>query len=175
MKLFSRDTTMFCCVLLFLCTSFSSLAEKNAKLNIGSDTQIQKIDKVLNKYHQTAAKGQLEAYFDLFTDDAVLMGTDGSERWNVEEFKAYVTPFFSKGIGWLYTPKERHINFVDTGKVAFFDELLFSESYGNCRGTGVLINTKDGWKIAQYSLSVPMPNDLAKSLIKQIKLFEQNK
>ena len=135
----------------------------------------QSIDKVLNSFHQAAADAQAKPYFNLLSQDAVFLGTDASERWSKEEFKAFVVPYFSKGKGWLYTPTERNISLVKQGQVAFFDELLFSESYGTCRGSGILIKTEQGWKISQYNLSIPMPNGLAKALVKQIKMFEQNK
>lgn len=134
----------------------------------------QSIDKVLNSFHQAAADAQEKPYFDLLSQDAIFLGTDASERWSKEEFKAFVVPYFSKGKGWLYTPTERNISLVKQGQVAFFDELLFSESYGICRGSGVLIKTEQGWKISQYNLSIPMPNGLAKALVKQIQMFEQN-
>lgn len=135
----------------------------------------QSIDKVLNSFHQAAADAQAKPYFNLLSQDAIFLGTDANERWSKEEFKAFVVPYFLKGKGWLYTPTERNISLVKQGQVAFFDELLFSESYGTCRGSGILIKTEQGWKISQYNLSIPMPNGLAKALVKQIKMFEQNK
>ena len=143
--------------------SFSTLAANDK----------QGITQVLNSFHQAAADAQAEPYFNLLSQDAIFLGTDASERWSKAEFKAFVVPYFSKGTGWLYTPTERHISLVEQGQVAFFDELLLSDSYGICRGTGVLIKTTQGWKISQYSLSIPMPNGLAKALVKQIKSFEQ--
>ena len=132
------------------------------------------IEQTLNSFHQAAADAQAKPYFDLLSQDAIFLGTDASERWSKEEFKAFVVPYFSKGKGWLYTPTERNISLVKQGQVAFFDELLFSKSYGICRGSGVLIKTEQGWKISQYNLSIPMPNGLAKALVKQIQMFEQN-
>lgn len=133
----------------------------------------QSITKVLNSFHQAAANAQAKPYFNLMSQDAIFLGTDASERWSKEEFKAFVMPYFSKGTGWLYTPTERNISLLEQGQVAFFDELLFSEVYGTCRGSGVLIKTAQGWKISQYNLSIPMPNGLAKALAKQIKSYEQ--
>jgi len=133
------------------------------------------IDKVLNSFHQAAANAQVEPYLDLLSPDAIFLGTDASERWNKEQFKAFVVPYFSKGRGWLYLPTERNISVINIGQSAFFDELLFSESYGTCRGSGVLIKTDQGWKISQYNLSIPMPDGIAKALVKQIKAFEQAK
>jgi ketosteroid isomerase-like protein len=133
----------------------------------------QNITNVLNSFHQAAADAQAKPYFNLLSQNAIFLGTDASERWSKEEFKAFVVPYFSKGTGWLYTPTKRNINLLKQGQVAFFDELLFNKIYGNCRGTGVLIKTDQGWKISQYNLSIPMPNGLAKALVKQIKSFNQ--
>ncbi|KGJ86956.1 nuclear transport factor 2 family protein [Colwellia psychrerythraea] len=135
----------------------------------------QTIDNVLNRFHQAAADAQAKPYFNLLSQDAIFLGTDATERWSKEEFKAFVVPYFSQGKGWLYTPVERNISVVKQGQVAFFDEILFSESYGTCRGSGLLVKTEQGWKISQYNLSIPMPNGLAKALVKQIKAFEQSK
>jgi hypothetical protein len=56
--------------------------------------------------------------------------------------------------------------------VAYFDEILESKSYGTSRGTGVLVKTRAGWKIAQYALTFPIPNDLAKDTTDRIKAYE---
>lgn len=135
----------------------------------------QNIETVLNSFHQAAADAKAKPYFDLLSQDAVFLGTDATERWSKDEFKAFVEPYFSKGKGWLYTPVERNISLIKQGQIAFFDELLFSESYGTCRGSGLLVKTDQGWKISQYNLSIPMPNGVAKALVKQIKVFEQSK
>ncbi|MDX2437638.1 MAG: nuclear transport factor 2 family protein, partial [Acidobacteriota bacterium] len=41
-----------------------------------------------------------------------------------------------------------------------------------CRGTGVLVLVDGDWKISQYSLSIPMPNDLAAEFTSRIMQFE---
>ena len=131
-----------------------------------------KIEQRLNDFHQAAAEANFEQYFGLLTEDAVFIGTDASERWSKESFAHFVKPYFSKGRGWLYKPTERHITVLANETVAYFDEALINESYGQTRGTGVLVKTVQGWKIAQYNLSIPMPNDLAKDLVSQIKQFQ---
>lgn len=35
-----------------------------------------------------------------------------------------------------------------------------NEKYGECRGSGVLLREGGEWRIAQYNLTVPIPNDL---------------
>jgi hypothetical protein len=126
-------------------------------------------DQTLNQFHQAAADANMTHYFDLLTDNAIYLGTDATERWTKAQFKSFVEPYFSKGQGWLYQTTERHINDVVDGEIVFFEELLMNANYGQCRGTGVLVKTKQGWKISQYNLSIPLPNALAKDITGQIK------
>lgn len=123
------------------------------------------LDKVLDSFHQAAAEANYEEYLGLLAQDAIYLGTDSSERWNKSEFAAFVKPYFSQGRGWLYTPVERHITKSQVSNIAFFDELLENKSYGRCRGSGVLINTDQGWKILQYNLSIPLPNEIARQVV----------
>lgn len=122
----------------------------------------------LDDYHRAAASADWDTYFDLMSIDSVFIGTDASERWEKIEFEA----FARTTKGWTYTPGTRNINFTPLGNVAWFDESLSSESYGTCRGTGVLIRTDAGWKISQYHLTFPIPNPLVGEIIQQIKAFE---
>ena len=123
---------------------------------------------VLDAFHQAASEADGERYFSLFTDDAVFIGTDITERWTVEDFKAYALPFFRQGKGWTYTPQMRHVQFSSDGQTAWFDETLQSKNYGPTRGTGVLTKTAEGWKVAQYHLTVPVPNSLLKQVVEMI-------
>lgn len=124
---------------------------------------------VLDEFSEAASKADSIRYFALFAPDGVFLGTDATERWTVDEFRAFVEPYFSKGQGWTYTPRDRHIAFDTRGTTAWFDESLWNDSYGVCRGTGVLVKQKDGWKIAQYNLTIPIPNDLAKEIVARIR------
>jgi hypothetical protein len=132
------------------------------------------VGKTLDAFHAAAARSDFKAYFGLFTPDGVFIGTDAHERWTVAEFKAYAKPAFDAGKGWTYTPRSRHVTIasVPCRCVAWFDELLESKSYGTSRGTGVLIKGAHGWRIAQYALTFPIPNDLAKDMTAQIKAYE---
>ena len=60
---------------------------------------------------------------------------------------------------------ERHIYFDETGKTAWFDELLNTQMK-ICRGSGVLVKIGKEWKIKQYILSMTVPNDNSKEVIK---------
>ncbi|MGM8892316.1 nuclear transport factor 2 family protein, partial [Psychrobacter sp. 1Y1] len=79
------------------------------------------------------------------------------------EFEQYARP--TKG--WRYDLTSRKM--TQHGDVIWFDEILSNPSYGVSRGTGTLIKTTKGWKIAQYHLSFPIPNAIAKSITQQIK------
>ena len=127
---------------------------------------------ILDSFHAAAATADGETYFELLTDNAIYIGTDAAERWTVDEFRSFAEPYFDSGRGWTYTATERHVDLAPDGTVAWFDEILWNESYGTCRGTGVLLLTENGWRIAQYHLTFPVPNALAKEFTAKIKAHD---
>ncbi|OFC71526.1 nuclear transport factor 2 family protein [Alteromonas confluentis] len=129
---------------------------------------------VLDKLHQSAASASYEDYFSTFATDGVFIGTDASETWTVSEFKAYAKPYFDQGRGWTYTPTARHVYFSQSGDVAWFDEMLDSQSYGVTRGTGVLEKRDGKWLVTQYHLTIPLPNELVDDVVKQIQATAQH-
>ncbi|GAB3260252.1 nuclear transport factor 2 family protein [Chitinimonas naiadis] len=126
------------------------------------------IDGVLDRFHQAAAEAQFDRYFGLFAPDGVFIGTDAGERWTVAQFKAYAKPHFDKGRGWTYKMVERHVDVSPDGSHAWFDELLDNTNLGRCRGSGVLRKIEGQWKIEQYHLTIPVPNELAEPVVKLI-------
>jgi len=124
---------------------------------------------VLDAFHTAASKADEPTYFDLMAPNFVFLGTDATERWDKTAFRAFAHPYFSQGKGWTFKPRDRHVDLSRDGKIAWFDELLDSESYGECRGTGVLEKIDGGWRITQYHLTIPMPNDLAKEFVTRIR------
>lgn len=134
-----------------------------------SDPSDDAANKLLDGFHSNASNAQFNAYFAAFAADGVFIGTDATERWTVEQFKAYAKPHFDKGRGWTYTVAERHLNVSADGKHASFDELLDNTSLGRCRGTGVLRSVDGQWRIEQYHLTIPVPNELASDLVKRIR------
>jgi hypothetical protein len=134
----------------------------------------QAIDRVLDGFHAAAARSDFGAYFGYFAPDGVFIGTDAAERWTVPQFKAYAKAPFAAGKGWVYHPRVRHVTITGAPCrcVAWFDEILDSAAYGTSRGTGLLMRTPSGWKIEQYALTFPIPNDLAKPVTDQIKAYE---
>lgn len=102
------------------------------------------------------------------SDDFVFLGTDATERWDLAAFREFSHPYFAKGKAWTFVPRDRHVMFSPDGDVAWFDEKLDSASYGECRGTGVARRVGGVWKVAHYNLTIPIPNDLSKSVVEMI-------
>src|SRR5262245_61980942 len=132
------------------------------------------IGSVLDGWHAAAASADEEKYFSYFTTDAVFLGTDASERWTRDEFRKWAHPYFAKGKAWRFKAVSRWITFSPDRTVAWFDEALDTPNLGPCRGSGVLVATKSGWKIAQYNLSIPIPNDLTDDFKKRIEGYERD-
>jgi hypothetical protein len=129
----------------------------------------QKVRSTLDDFHLAASAADEDRYFRHFAADGAFLGTDAAERWTVEEFRAYAHPYFSKGKGWTFTPTRRNVSLSRPGDVAWFDEVLDSASFGECRGTGVLQKRAGVWLIEQYNLTIPIPNDLAKEFVERIR------
>jgi ketosteroid isomerase-like protein len=125
------------------------------------------VNAVLDDFHLAAAQADEARYFGHMSADAVFIGTDATERWDVKAFRAYAHPHFAAGRGWTYTPRNRNVTIH--GDVAWFDELLDNTKYGETRGTGVLRKIEGAWRIVQYNLSMPIPNDVAADVVKLIR------
>ena len=141
----------FFLIIFFL--SFAFLAQNIAAQNW------KKLDDLIDGLHQDAHEGNFETYFARYAANAVFLGTDKSERWTIEEFKTYAKPAFADGHGWTYTVVER--NWEGDGNTRWFDEILFNEKLGHCRGTGVVELINGEWKIAHYALTMLVPNSIA--------------
>jgi SnoaL-like protein len=128
----------------------------------------QHIGAVLDDWHQAAAAADEARYFGHFAPNGVFMGTDATERWTVAEFRAWAKPRFQKKSTWTFKPHDRHVEFSTDRKTAWFDEMLDTLDLGLCRGSGVLVLSGGIWKIAQYNLSVPIPNAMVDGVVKQI-------
>jgi SnoaL-like domain len=131
--------------------------------------EIEHVEAVLDELHAAASVADEERYLAALAPHAVFLGTDISERWVGEELRALVHSRFSRGEGWTYVPSDRSVEIADDGHIAWFDERLENESYGECRGTGVL-QLRDGeWKIEQYNLMIPIPNEFAMEVVARIR------
>ena len=130
-----------------------------------------KVSDVLDSLHYHASVADQEKYINLFSKNAVFFGTDIDERWSINSFKSYVKMRFNTGVGWTYKANSRNIFISKDRKTAWFDELLKNDAYGEFRGTGVLIFEENEWKISQYNLLLPIPNDYLQKYANEIKKY----
>jgi hypothetical protein len=139
-----------------------------------AQNRVQLVAAVLDDWHEAASVANEARYFGHFAANGVFMGTDATERWTVTEFRAWAKPHFQRKSAWSFKPRDRHVEFSADGKLAWFDEMLDTPNLGVCRGSGVLVLTGKAWKIAQYNLSIPIPNDLADAIVKEIAAKQHN-
>ncbi len=123
------------------------------------------IGELLNNWHKAAAEARFDDYFEALDEQSVFIGTDATENWDKPAFMKFAKPYFDRGKAWNFTVLERHIYLSKDGKTAWFDELLNTQMK-ICRGSGILIKTKKGWKIKHYVLSMTVPNDNVDEVVK---------
>ena len=166
-------------------TKGSKLVEKYVRISLlmlltitflqAQDLDRKAVNLTLDALHLYAHEADGKKYFSLYSDNAVFIGTDATERWPIEEFKTYAIARFKTGKGWTYTPTSRYIYFNENRDTAWFDEAVVNAKYGECRGTGVLQKIGGEWKISHYNLTVPVPNDLLVEVVEMIKGQEKSK
>ena len=143
------------CILLLGSKSFSQ----------NTDSDKKKINTTLDSWHKAAANAEFDNYFSYMTSNGVFIGTDATENWQLDAFKAFSKPYFDKGKAWDFKCLQRNIYFDKTQNTAWFDELLDTQMK-ICRGSGVLIKEGKNWKIAHYVLSMTVPNDNTDEVVK---------
>lgn len=138
------------------------------------------IENLLNKFHDCAAKSRYEEYFHCFHSNGCFIGTDGTEYWNIEQFKLFCLPHFQKKSAWIYIPihgKRNLFPYHATNQqdhqpvMVAFDELLQSRSLKcEVRGSGTIVwnNENNRWEILSYYLSIPIPDSVGNRVAKLI-------
>lgn len=126
---------------------------------------LQAVEQTLDSFHRAAAAADMEGYVGRLAADGVFLGTDASERWTRDEFRAFCEPYFARGQGWWYEPVERHVQISPDGRTAWFDEILRNATYGLVRGSGVLRRRGGLWEIEQYNLAFLVPNEKAGEVV----------
>jgi hypothetical protein len=160
--------------LLVLFTSCQAPSTSDSALVPGEEA----IHATMDAWHQAASEADSLTYFgSMASAESIFIGTDESERWNTIEFKAWSRKFFQRASAWTFVPVlgERHV--AIRGDVAWLDEKLDSEHMGQCRGTGILVFDGDAqaWKIAHYTLSFAVPNEVADAVIDTIAHWNRSK
>jgi ketosteroid isomerase-like protein len=132
-------------------------------------TERDAIEAILDAFHAAAAAADEAAYLATLTDDMIFLGTAPGERWAGAAWRDFVHSYFSRGKGWAYEPSDRSLVVAGDGMTAWFDETVENAHYGACRGSGVLRRDGDDWRIAQYNLTIPVPDELAPELVAKIR------
>ena len=157
---------------LFFLLVIASCKEKTLEKPILSSEDIKKeISTNLNLWHEAAANADFDTYFNLMTKDGVFIGTDATENWQNDAFRAYSKPYFDKGKAWSFTMIQRNIYVTEDNSLAWFDELLDTQMK-ICRGSGVMKQEGGTWKVAHYVLSIAIPNDNVSEVVKIKKDFD---
>ncbi|NHZ98271.1 nuclear transport factor 2 family protein [Massilia sp. CCM 8734] len=128
------------------------------------------INAFIDEWHDDAAHAR-PAYFDKMAKHGVYIGTDKTELWNRDQFKAWARRFFDKGSAWSFKATRRNVYMSADKKFIWFDELLDTQM-GVCQASGVMHKTDKGFEIAHYQLSIAVPNPVAGQVTKTIKEFE---
>src|SRR5690242_15742378 len=74
----------------------------------GDDEVRRRVTAFLDEWHDDAAHARW-AYFDKMLPDGVYIGTDKTELWKRDEFKAWAKPYFERGKAWSFRAVQRHI------------------------------------------------------------------
>ena len=127
------------------------------------------VDTVLDEFHEAAAAADEERYAATMTDEVVFLGTAPGERWEGAVWRDFVHSFFSRGKGWAYEPTDRTVVIAAEDDVAWFDETVENRQFGACRGSGVLRREGGEWRVAQYNLTIPVPDDFVPELVAKIR------
>lgn len=125
---------------------------------IAQEDNRKEINDLINKWHKAASEADFETYFAILADDGVFIGTDASENWQIDDFRAFSKPYFDRGKAWSFTTIERNIYINKARNFAWFDELLDTRME-ICRGSGVLSKEDGKWRIKHYVLSITIPNE----------------
>lgn len=153
-----KQFILACCLLL---SSLAAQADPALKRQVNAFVDL---------WHADAAHARL-AYFDKIAPDGVYIGTDKTERWRRDEFKAWARPHFKRKSAWAFKSLRRNIAYSTDKSIIWFDELLDTQM-GICQASGVIRRKGDGFEIVHYQLSMAIPNEVGSQVTRLIKDFE---
>lgn len=145
------------------CCTFAAWAADDAAFR-------QRINAFVDQWHADAAKAD-PVYFDKMAPNGIYIGTDKSEVWTREQFRAWAKPFFDRKKAWAFTAIKRNVYWSPDQRYAWFDEQLKTQM-GVCQASGVLQHTAGKLEITHYQLSLAVPNPLMDKFTKAIAEFE---
>jgi hypothetical protein len=129
------------------------------------------VNAFVDEWHDDAAHARL-AYFDKMAPDGVYIGTDKTELWRRDEFKAWARKAFERKVAWAFKATRRNVYFSPDRSIIWFDEILDTPNMGPCMASGVIRKTASGFEILHYQLSMAVPNEVGGQVTKLIREFE---
>jgi len=108
----------------------------------------------LDALHEAGDQADPAAFVSLLTADAVVLGWAGKPRLAGQSLRDQIDAAFARGDAWNYRGTRREIRYSADGAVAWFDESLERDQRVRGWGSGVLIRSDAGWRVALYSLNL---------------------
>lgn len=173
-KFMKQNTSIYTVITFFFVVSIIFTACKSSISTDREEQEVKAIDVIIDKWHKAATEADFATYFDLMDAEAYFIGTDASEKWNIDEFKSFCEPIFAKGSAWEFIKMKREIFIDKGGEIAWFDEQL-DTWMGVCMSSGVVVKTLKGWKIKHYQLSIAVPNDIVNDFVQLVNKYEESK
>jgi len=155
----------------FLAAAFLSLSLSASLCGIAraeTDAALTKqVNAFVDEWHDDAANARM-AYFDKMAKDGVYIGTDRTELWQRDDFKAWAKKYFDRKSAWSFKATRRNVYASGDKSIIWFDELLDTPNMGPCMASGVIRKTAKGFEIVHYQLSMAVPNEVAGKVTKLI-------
>lgn len=152
-----------------LCLGFIGAA------NAATDAELTKqVNAFVDEWHDDAANTRM-AYFDKIAKDGVYIGTDRTELWTRDEFKAWSKKYFDAKSAWTFKATRRNVYASADKSLIWFDELLDTRNMGHAMASGVIRKTKSGFEIVHYQLSLAVPNEVIDQVTGIIAKHEKKK
>ena len=143
----------------FLTALFLGLSLIGAAHAATDATLTRQVNAFMDEWHDDAANTRM-AYFDKIAKDGVYIGTDRSELWTRDEFKAWSKKYFDAKQAWTFKATRRNVYSTPDQSLIWFDELLDTENMGPAMASGVIRKKGNGFEIVHYQLSVAVPNEV---------------
>lgn len=147
----------------FLCFSLS-LGVSSAAHAATDATLTREVNAFVDGWHDDAANTRM-AYFDKIAKDGVYIGTDRTELWTRDAFKAWSKKYFDAKAAWTFKATRRNVYASADKSLIWFDELLDTRNMGPAMASGVLRKTKSGFEIVHYQLSLAVPNAVNEQVV----------
>ncbi|HEU4850752.1 MAG TPA: nuclear transport factor 2 family protein [Telluria sp.] len=159
-----KKLILACCLSLACLGAHAQTASADVKKEVAA---------FIDEWHDDAAHARM-AYFDKMAADGVYIGTDKTENWKRDEFKAWAKKYFQRPVAWAFKATQRNIYASPDGSFIWFDEILDTQM-GPCMASGVIRKTAKGFEILHYQLSMAVPNEVGDKVTALIKAHEAKK